>query len=97
MNQEDYNFLERMAKVFKLDLNDNAKTTSRTASIAKNIQSEQKDQLCANMISEVVKVAAERVNNKGKQRTASVTTSSVKVDEVGLLKRFMSSGSRLFN
>ena len=52
-----------------------------------NIQPEQ-DQLCANMISEVVKkVAAERVINKGKQRTASLTNS--KIDEVGLLKSFL--------
>ena len=38
------------------------------------------------MISEVIKkVAAERVINKGKQRTASLTTTS-KIDEVGLLR-----------
>lgn len=86
---ESYDLLERMSKRFKVG--DNAmKTVQRTASIVNNSNSEQsdKDSLCANMISEVVKVAAERVNNKGKQRTASVTSTS-KIDEVLALKKFM--------
>ncbi len=82
-----------MSKRFKLD--DNVvKTAQRVASVTtnniqtNNIQPEQ-NQLCANMISEVIKkVAAERVINKGKQRTASLTTTS-KIDEVGLLKGFL--------
>ena len=93
--------LERMSKVFKLELDDNATTkkktvqdnnNQRTASVVtNNIQPDEQDSLCANMISEVVKVAAERVNNKSKQsRTASVTTSTKKVDEVALLKSFLS-------
>ena len=80
--------LEKMSKRFKLD--DNVvKTAQRVASVTtNNIQPEQ-NQLCANMISEVIKkVAAERVINKGKQRTASLTTTS-KIDEVGLLKGFL--------
>jgi hypothetical protein len=91
--ESDYQFMDKMLKMFRLD--DNAVKTvqhkqQRTASIANNIQPEQ-DQLCANMISEVIKVAAERVsnNNKSKQsRTASVAPST-KIDEVGLLKSFM--------
>ena len=46
----------------------------RTTSIANNSTSKQKkDQLCANMISEVVKVAAEHVKSNN-QRSASVIT-----------------------
>ena len=91
MNQEDYNFLEILSKKFRLD--NNAKDVQqRTASIANNSNtSEQNDGLCANMISEVVKGAAERVNaNKQQSRTASVTTSSVIVDEVRELQKFLS-------
>jgi hypothetical protein len=95
--RESYNLLETMSKRFKVG--DNTKsvqdTNQRTASIVNNsIDSnldDKQDQLCANMISEVVKVAAERVNNKGKQsRTASVTSSTNKIDEVGLLQSFLS-------
>lgn len=90
--QESYNLLETMSKRFKVG--DNTMKTvqdnnQRVASVANNSTSEQNDSLCANMISEVIKVAAERV--KGKQRTASVTTSSVKVvDEVKELQKFLS-------
>ena len=38
------------------------------------------------MISEVVKVANEKLNN---QRTASITTSTKKIGEVGLLQSFL--------
>jgi hypothetical protein len=75
-----------MVKMFRLD--DNVKTVQdkqRTGSIANNSNLEQQDQLCAKMISEVVKVAAERVN---KSRTASITTK--KIDEVGQLQTFLS-------
>ena len=51
-----------------------------------NTTNPEQDQLCANMIGEVVKLAAERVNNKS--RTASVVSS--KIDEVGLLQSFLS-------
>ena len=89
--RETYDMLDRASKRFKIRSDDNATNTDsqRTASVANNIQTEQNDSLCANMISEVIKVAAERV--KGKQRTASVTTSSVKVvDEVKELQKFLS-------
>jgi hypothetical protein len=89
MNQDSYNMLENMAKHFRLD--DNAKTSEynqRTASVANNIQSTE-DQLCAKTISEIVKLANERVNNNNKSRTASVIVSS-KIDEVGLLQSFLS-------
>ena len=87
--ESDYKFMDKMLKMFRLD--DNvvktvSNTNQRTGSIANNIQPEQ-DQLCANMISEVVKVAAERVKSN-QQRTASVTTP--KTDEVGLLQSFIS-------
>ncbi len=81
--QDSYNLLETMAKRFKLD--DNTTDLQRTASTGANDSNSENDNLCANMISEVVKVAAERV--KGKQRMASVTN---KIDEVGLLQSFLS-------
>ena len=76
--QESYNMLEMMSKRFKVG--DNAKTRTvqennqqRTASsLVNNSISEQSDSLCANMISEVVKVAAERVKSKQAQRAGSV-------------------------
>jgi hypothetical protein len=89
--QESYNLLETMSKRFKVG--DNTMKTvqdnnQRTASsIVNNSTSEQKDQLCANMISEIVKLANEKVQGK-QSRTASVTTN--KIDEVGLLKSFLS-------
>ena len=79
--QDSDNMLEIMSKRFKVGDNTKKDVQSRTASIVNNSNpSEQNDSLCANMISEVVKVAAERV--KSKQRMASVTN---KIDEVGLL------------
>lgn len=82
--ESDYKFMDKMVKMFRLD--DNAtKTVQRTGSIVNTTNPEQ-DQLCANMIGEVVKLAAERVNNKS--RTASVVSS--KIDEVGLLQSFLS-------
>jgi hypothetical protein len=85
-----------MSKRFKVGDNTKTKTTQdnnhqRTASsIVNNFNtSEQsdKDSLCANMISEIVKLANEKVQGK-QARTASVTTN--KIDEVGLLKSFLS-------
>ena len=87
--QESYNLLETMSKRFKVG--DNTMKTvqdnnQRVASVANNSTSEQNDSLCANMISEVVKVANEKLNN---QRTASITTSTKKIGEVGLLQSFL--------
>jgi hypothetical protein len=82
--ESDYKFMEKLTKVFRLDTN--ATNLQRTGSIVADTTNPEQDQLCANMISEVVKVAEERV--KSKQRTASITSTS-KIDEVGLLKSFM--------
>ena len=68
-----------------MDNNVVKKDNQRIASTTTNNIQPENDNLCANMISEVVKVAAERV--KGKQRMASVTN---KIDEVGLLQSFLS-------
>lgn len=92
MYQESYNLLETMSKRFRIEVGDNASNTTssqRTASIGvNNSTSEQNDQLCAKTISEIVKLANERI--KGKQsRTASISPTS-KVDEAGLLKSFLS-------
>ena len=87
--ESSYEFMDKMLKMFRLDDNANTATNQRSASISANNSNleQQKDQLCANMISEVVKVAAERVKSN-QQRTASVTTP--KTDEVGLLQSFIS-------
>lgn len=82
--QDSYNLLEMMSKRFRLDNNVVKKDNQRIASTTTNNIQPENDNLCANMISEVVKVAAERV--KGKQRMASVTN---KIDEVGLLQSFL--------
>ena len=82
--QDSYNLLEMMSKRFRLDNIVVKKDNQRIASTTTNNIQPEKDNLCANMISEVVKVAAERV--KGKQRMASVTN---KIDEVGLLQSFL--------
>ena len=89
--QESYNLFETMSKRFKVG--DNSKSVQKTASIVNNSTSEQnKDQLCASMISKFVKVAAERVKGKQQQqRTASITN---KVDEVGSLKGFISNAGQ---
>ena len=88
--QDSYNLLETMSKRFKVGDNAQTKTVQdnnqRTASIVNNSTSEQNDSLCADMISEVVKVAAERVKSKQQQRTASITS---KFDEVALLQKFL--------
>jgi hypothetical protein len=87
--ESDYKFMEKLTKVFRLDNNTVANNLQRTGSVVatNNSTSEQKDSLCANMISEVVKVAAERVKSKQQSRTASITS---KTDEVALLKGFLS-------
>ena len=54
-------------------------------SIDSNLDDKQ-DQLCAKTISEIVKLASDKVQGK-QQRTASITS---KTDEVGLLQSFLS-------
>ena len=73
--ESDYNLLETMSKRFRLD--DNAVKTGnqRVASIANNSNLE-RDRYTANMISKII------------QRTASINS---KIDEVGLLQRYMQS------
>ena len=74
----DYEFMDKMVKMFRLD--DNAitkKTVQRTAGISANNSNLEQDQYCANMISKII------------QRTAAITNNS-KVDEVGLLQTFLS-------
>ena len=86
--ESDYKFMDKMVKMFRLDSNvKTVQVKQRTGSIADTTNPEQ-DQLCANMISEVVKVAAERIKSKQQQRTGSITSTS-KIDEVDLLKSFM--------
>jgi hypothetical protein len=106
--QESYNMLENMSKRFRLDDNaikvkktsedkDNDKQRTASTVIANNIQSstteQDKDQLCAKTISEIVKLANEKVQS----RTASVTNST-KIDEVGLLQTLLArAGQFRFN
>lgn len=78
--------MQYFSKMFRLDNNViKTDTKQRIAFIANNSSSEQKDQLCPNMISEIVALAAEGV--KSNQRTTSITTK--KIDEVGLLQTFL--------
>ena len=77
---ESYKLLERMSKRFKIELNDNAKTTDdnnqRVASIANNIRPTKN----AMKVNELVKDI---------QRTGSISASTA-VDEVKQLQKFLS-------
>jgi hypothetical protein len=99
--------MDKISRVltFKIVDNASAKTVDneqqRTASVIANNSNheldynDKKDTLCASMISEIVKLAGERVKSKGNQRTAASVIKPV--NEVLELKTFFSNYSVKLN